>query len=255
MRTVLTTAVGVIANSRATLDELTSFGRRENLPNPPALVAWLGVDPLPSSSLVKNAARPTFVALGTIEARKNHLLLLETWSRLIDRLGMQAPQLLIVGQRGWHAEDVFALLDRSEKLRGHVVELNNCSDEEFTAIVSSARALLFPSYAEGYGLPLIEALRLGVPVIASDLPVFREIAGTIPTYLNPLDAEGWEKAILDYSGDSGPRDEQLRRMTSFRAPDWESHFDAVERWLRSLFGNDQARQDGIDERLHGRFAG
>jgi glycosyltransferase involved in cell wall biosynthesis len=239
MRTVLTTAAGIIGNSQVTLDALTGFANAESLPSPPALAAWLGVDPLPPQDHAHSPEPPTFVTVGTIEARKNHLLLLDIWERLIDRLAGAAPRLVIIGQRGWEAEEVFRVLDHSEKLRGHVVELNRCSDEELTRHLGSARALLFPSRAEGYGLPLIEALGLGVPAIASDLPVFREIAGDIPVYLDPLDRTSWEAAIVEYArAGSTARDEQLRRIKSFRSPDWESHFAAVERWLGVL--NDAA---------------
>jgi glycosyltransferase involved in cell wall biosynthesis len=112
MRTVLTTAAGVIANSQATLDELSAFAAAERLPYPAALTAWLGVDPLPVSQHPRMPERPTFVALSTIEGRKNHLMLLEIWSRLIERLGDSAPRLLIIGQRGWEADPVFELLDQ-----------------------------------------------------------------------------------------------------------------------------------------------
>ena len=235
MRTVLTTAAGVIANSQATLDELASFGRSENLPKPPVLAAWLGVEPLLPPSSVETAASPTFVVLGTIEARKNHLLLLDIWSRLIDEMGVSAPRLLIIGQRGWEAGPVFERLDKDEKLRGHVFELGRCSDEELARHVASAHALLFPSSAEGYGLPLMEALGLGVPVIASDLPVFREIAGDIPTYLDPLDCDGWQVAIRDFMRpESGARKAQIERLKNFRTPGWSSHFDRVERWLGAI---------------------
>jgi glycosyltransferase involved in cell wall biosynthesis len=233
IRTVLTTAAGVIGNSQATLDELSAFGMREHLPDPPGLAAWLGVDPLPAPERAPQPERPTFVALGTIEARKNHRLLLEIWSELIDSLGDEAPRLVIIGQRGWEAEPVFELLDRSAKLKGHVTELDRASDQELAGHLASARALLFPSFAEGYGLPLIEAFAAGLPVIASDLPVFREIAGDIPAYLSPYDAKSWKEAILDFTRpDSTARAAQLERIKSFREPDWDSHFDAVETWLR-----------------------
>ncbi len=235
MRTVLETASGVIGNSEVTLDELELFARSEKLKMPPAIVAWLGIDPLPRAPVRLPVDRPTFVTLGTIEARKNHLLLLNIWSRLIDRFGSKGPRLLIIGGRGWEADQVFDLLDRSEKLRGHVVELENCSDEELTTYIASARALLFPSLTEGYGLPLIEALVLGVPVIASDLPVFREIAGDIPTYLSPDDETGWEATILDYANmNNASRAVQLERMRGFQPPCWESHFEKVEGWLQTL---------------------
>jgi glycosyltransferase involved in cell wall biosynthesis len=235
MKTVLQTASGVIGNSQVTLDELARFAHSEQLKMPPALAAWLGTDPLPRAAAPSAVDRTTFVALGTIEARKNHLLLLNIWSRLIDRLGSKAPRLVIIGGRGWEAQAVFDLLDHSEKLRGHVIELENCSDEELAQHLATARALLFPSLSEGYGLPLVEALAMGVPVIASDLPVFREIGGEIPAYLNPNDEKGWEAAILDYAdGNSPSRAAQLERMRGFQAPSWKSHFDKVERWLGSL---------------------
>ena len=243
MRTVLTTATGVIGNSQVTLDELRAFGRAETLPEPPTLVAPLGVDPLPAPQAIGQSERPTFVIVGTIEARKNHLLLLEIWSRLVDRFGSAAPRLIIIGQRGWEADEVFRLLDSSEKLRGHVVELGTCSDEELTGHLASARALLFPSKAEGYGLPLAEALGMGVPVIASDLPAFRELAGGIPTYLDPEDSNAWEAAIIAYaSADSAAREAQLDRLKSYRLPDWSSHFAKVERWLDTLGNESEAKQ-------------
>jgi glycosyltransferase involved in cell wall biosynthesis len=235
VRTVLTTAAGIIGNSQATLDELTAFAESGGLPKPPAIAAWLGLDPLPMPRPLPAPDRPTFVALGTIEARKNHLMLLQIWSRLIDRMGSGAPRLLIIGQRGWEAEQVFKILDYDEKLRDHVIELNRCSDDELAAHLASARALLFPSLAEGYGLPLIEALAMGTPVIASDLAVFREIGGDIPEYLEPLDSTGWEKAILDYlRPDSATREAQVQRMRGFQPPSWSGHFKTVERWLPSL---------------------
>ena len=252
MRTVLATAAGVIGNSQATLDDLAAFGRAEGLPSRPALAAWLGIDPLPCSAPAGQTERPTFVTIGTIEARKNHLLLLDIWSRLIDRMGVAAPRLLTIGQRGWEADEVFEILDGSDKLRGHVIELSRCSDEELARHLGAARALLFPSRAEGYGMPLLEALDCGVPVIASDLPVFREVAGDIPDYLDPLDGAGWEAAIMDYANSGSPaRSAQLQRIKSFRAPDWHGHFAAVERWLAHLSGAAEPNEHGVDQRLHG----
>ena len=232
MRTVLTTGTGIIGNSKATLGDVSVFAANEQLEVPATLAAWLGADPLPAPDRVPPSQPPTFVTLGTIEARKNHLLLLEIWSKLVESLGNQAPRLLIIGQRGWEAEHVFRLLDDKVGLERHVIELNHSTDQELANHLAAARALLFPSFAEGYGLPLIEALAAGTPVIASDLPVFREIGTDIPAYFSPLDAAGWKAAILDYTHiDSAARAAQLKRMKSFRKPDWNTHFDTVEAWL------------------------
>lgn len=235
MVTALRTAAGVIGNSQATLDELAAFASSEDLTFPPAIAAWLGSEPLPNCGDDASPDRPTFVVLGTIEARKNHLMLLEIWSRLIDRLGEKAPRLLVIGQRGWEADDVFDLLDKPARFRGLVRELGQCSDEALGRHLRSATALLFPSKAEGYGLPLIEALEVGLPSIVSDLPVFHEIGGDIPLYLEPTDATAWEKAILDFAKpDSRSRKAQLAKLQGFQAPDWACHFRRVEKFLASL---------------------
>jgi glycosyltransferase involved in cell wall biosynthesis len=233
---MLQTGIGVIGNSRGTLHELRSFAMSEGLPRPPAIAALLGSDAVQRRRQSKSTStHPTYLVLGTIEGRKNHLLLLNIWSRLVRQLGRNAPRLLIIGQRGWECDEVFKLLDRSELLKGAVVEISDCDDEALVDHLCGARALLFPSLAEGYGLPLVESLRLGVPVIASDLPVFRELAGEVPDYLDPRDQSAWERAIISYAHDpSQARASQLDRLKAFRAPTWGSHFATVDPWMTEL---------------------
>ena len=148
--------------------------------------------------------------------------------------GEVPPELLIVGQRGWKADRVFELLDEPERMGGHVRELGLCDDNEVTELLSGARALLMPSFAEGFGLPVIEALQLGTPVIVSDLPVFREIAGDIPKYVNPAEVEAWEHAVRGFMADDREADRQRLLMRDYRAPTWDTHFAIVEPWLEEL---------------------
>jgi len=236
MNTILATAAGVIGNSQATLDSLAAYARDVRLPLPPAVAAWLGATPLPSQEAPAVApSRPTFVILGTIEGRKNHLMLLHVWTRLAQRLGPRSPQLLVIGQRGWECEQAIDLIERSEVLRGSVVEIGRCGDLELASHLAGARALLFPSLTEGFGLPLIEALSSGTPVIASDLPVFREIGQNIPDFLDPIDGPAWERTVMAYAEEvSPPRAAQLERMAGYRAPTWENHFLEVDEWLAAL---------------------
>lgn len=235
MCTVLTTGAAVIGNSQATIDDLTAFAAGQHLPLPPHVVAWLGSDAPDSRPAAASANPPTFVILGTIEGRKNHELLLRIWPRLIERLEKDAPRLLVIGQRGWEADAVFDQLDRLAKDGDHLIELNRCSDADIARHLGSARALLFPSLAEGFGFPLVEALGMGVPVIASDLPVFREIAGDGPDYLDPRGEKAWEQTILDYSQPaSARRAAQLQRIEDFKRHLWPDHFARVEALLRSL---------------------
>lgn len=233
IRTMLKTGAAIIGNSLATLDDLNAFANAEGLPTPPQISCWLGGAPLRTARCAVAASeRPYFVVLGTIEARKNHVMLLDLWLELIAELGTSAPQLRIIGQRGWEADHVFEMLDHTRTLNGHVIEINNCTDAELAEHLSRARALLFPSMVEGYGLPLVEALGAGIPVIASDIPVFREIAGDIPDYLNPTDIAPWKQAIRDYmSKRSASRNRQLKKFARYSMPDWPTHFRTIDEWL------------------------
>ncbi|MEG0186628.1 MAG: glycosyltransferase, partial [Stenotrophomonas sp.] len=178
---------------------------------------------------------PYFVMLGTIEPRKNHWLMLQLWRQLIERLGDAAPRLVIVGQRGWLCDNVIDMLERCEVLKGFVFQKTGCSDAELASWLGHSQALLFPTFAEGYGMPLAEALALGVPVIASDLPAFREIAGDIPEYVDPLDGRRWAELVVEYAQpQSQMRSIQCQKMAGFSLPTWEAHFQQVEALMEQL---------------------
>ena len=229
IETAAALADAVIVNSTVTRagfePYLTRAGRA-----PPVVVAPLGVD-LPAALPAEPppVKPPYFVCVGTIEARKNHLLLLNLWRRLADELGDAAPHLVLIGQRGWETESAIDMLERCPSLRGLVFERTNVPDAEAARLVQGARALLLPSFAEGFGFPLVEALALGVPVLCSNLAALRENGGDVPEYLDPLDGLGWRRAVIDYALPASPRRAaQLRRLSGWRAPSWQDHFAAVE---------------------------
>jgi glycosyltransferase involved in cell wall biosynthesis len=235
IRTVLECAEGVIANSASTLEELTDYAKANRYAMPPSVVALLASPALPAPNENASLSKPYFLMLGTIEPRKNHWLVLQLWRRLVEQLGDAAPRLVIVGQRGWKCENVLDLLQRCETLKGFVVEYRSCTDGQLASLLRHTQALLFPSFAEGYGMPLVEALALGAPVIASNLPVFREIAGDIPEYIDPLDGRRWGEVIAEYALPSSQlRQQQCDRLSGFVAPSWEAHFGHVEALMEKL---------------------
>ena len=142
---------------------------------------------------------------------------------------------MIIGQLGWESENVVNMLERCEQLKDYVIELPSCTDAELATYLHHAQALLFPSFAEGYGMPLVEAFAFGVPVIASDLPVFKEVAGEIPEYVDPLDGKRWGDLVREYAkSNSQPRARQLSRLGGFKFATWANHFAKVDALLDQL---------------------
>jgi glycosyltransferase involved in cell wall biosynthesis len=240
--TALHHADALIVNSAATLNSLQVYAHASSLGMPPCEVAPLAPAPLtaPARAAAPQAPGPYFVTLGTIEPRKNHALLLQVWRDLRAQLGAAAPHLVVIGQPGWMCEGTLEELHGSDPARTNVIYQPSCSDAQLAVWLHGARALLFPSFAEGYGLPVLEALALGVPVIANDLPVLRETARHIPTYLDAHDAPAWRAEVLAYASDASlARQAQLARLRGFAAPSWAAHF---------------ARVDALMERSHARAA-
>ena len=131
--------------------------------------------------------------VGTIEPRKNHVTMLRAFE-VLWKQGSKL-QLVLVGAPGWCSD---ALLERIESHQERGLRLHwlrSQSDAQLYALYTRARALVFPSLDEGFGLPLAEAAHLGCAVLASDLPVLREVGGHWPTYLPAQDAQRWSTAL------------------------------------------------------------
>jgi glycosyltransferase involved in cell wall biosynthesis len=246
MALVSAMADGALAVSAASAQECRRYLAAQGLRVPRFAVAHPGLDlhaVHPGSPPIRH--RPWCVMLSNIAPRKNHLLMLQIWKEAFaDR--PDAPDLVIIGRRGWENTTTFAMLDRVD-WQGRVLELGRLTDAAAVPWIRGARALLFPSIAEGYGIPLAEALAMGVPVLASDIPAFRELGAGVPDYLHPLDGPGWRDAILAMSAENSPmRAAQLERMQNWRAPDWSSHFAAVERFLEEVVSGSQEQADSTE---------
>ncbi len=180
------------------------------------------------SVLARLRERPTFLSVGTIEPRKGHdqtLAAFEVlWQRGVD------VNLVLVGQAGWNVD---ALIERLEShpMRGaKLFWLKGISDEYLTDIYSTADSLIFSSKGEGFGLPLIEAAQHGLPIIARDIPVFREIAGNHAFYFEGESGDALAERIVTWLQLKGA---QMPVPDSSKLPwlTWKESAEQVKRWI------------------------
>jgi len=166
-------------------------------------------------SLLFGPARPVFLAVGTLEPRKNHAYLLQAFQKLWDAGNNSI--LLIVGRVGWMCDEVLETIRRHPKLGQLLFFMDDVSDAELDYCYAHARALLFSSIVEGFGLPIIEALRKGLPVFASDIPVFHEVGGEYVVYFDLSDPASLTNILTAYEA-SGKY--LARSSADFTWPDW-----------------------------------
>jgi len=216
----------LIANSKTTEADINAFATARGLGPVRTKSSSIGVERqfgCRDGEQVETI-NPYFVTISTIEPRKNHLLLLNIWRQLAQVLE-PVPKLYVIGKRGWENENVIDMLERSHSLQGVVIEKPNLDDAQLIRLLRGARALLYPSFCEGWGMPVVEALALGTPAICSDISALRESGQNVADYIDPLDGKAWMDTIMDYSNpNSTARNGQIARLKSFRAPTWDEHF-------------------------------
>ena len=130
---------------------------------------------------------PTFLMVGTLEPRKEHALVLDAFERLWA--DGHDVQLCIVGKQGWMAEDVVSRLRSLERTEPRLKWLENADDQALAHLYRNSACLIAASRDEGYGLPIVEAAHHALPVLARDIPVFREVGGDWASYF-PRNASG-----------------------------------------------------------------
>ena len=213
---------GFICISRAVADELEAFIRSLGSQRPRRIGFWhLGCDFQERSDAgvtdrVRRATSGrTLLMVGTIEPRKNHALALDAmellWARGID------VNLCIAGKRGWMVDKFMSTMLKHAESARRLRFIDNPTDEELVHCYKRSAALLVPSAGEGFGLPLIEAARFGTPILASDIPVFHEVAAEHAAYFplgTPAElAASIESWLFAHQSGMTPRSDSMHRLT------------------------------------------
>jgi glycosyltransferase involved in cell wall biosynthesis len=124
------------------------------------------------------------LCVGTIEARKNHTVLYYAYKRAIT-LDINLPPLVIVGRKGWLSGDIYEIMTHDPTVKDQFIFMDNTTDEELAWLYEHCLFSVYPSFYEGWGLPVAESVAYGVPCVASSTSSIPEIAGKLLTYFDP----------------------------------------------------------------------
>ncbi len=178
LQLIASEADALLCISRTVADEMLAWlARNQPVRNRPLDIGWfhLGSDFNAVAAPVPSAGRLELLMVGTVEPRKGHAEALDAMEQ-VWRTGADVG-LLIVGRAGWHTEALQARLREHPEAGRRLTWLTTAGDEQVSALYRRSAALLMASEGEGFGLPIVEAAHAGLPVIARDIPVFREICG------------------------------------------------------------------------------
>ena len=188
----------IIAISEATKKDLVEL---LHIPQQKISVVHSGVDtffkPLSEGEIKKdlqrfNLKKPYLLFVGTLEPRKNLPFLISALGALLNESDMQ---LILVGKRGWQYEEIFSTI-KENGLQDYVLELGYVSQEEKRALYNAAEMFVYPSMYEGFGMPVLEAMACGCPVISADTSSLPEVVGDAGLLL-PLDSTDWAVTVKE----------------------------------------------------------
>lgn len=235
---------GVVCISKAVTDEFAAWLQAYNRGRERKFgLSWfhLGADigcSAPTMGLPSNVssviealrAKPTFLMVGTIEPRKGHAQTLSAFEHLWTQA--KDVNLVVVGKQGWMVEALVERLRNHPELGKRLFWLEGISDEYLEKVYAASTCLIAASEGEGFGLPLIEAAQHKLPIIARDIPVFREVAGEHAYYFNGLLPEDLSLVIADW----------LKLYSEGRHPvsnnmPWLTWKESAEQLRHALFGS------------------
>ncbi|RPI58328.1 MAG: glycosyltransferase family 1 protein, partial [Planctomycetaceae bacterium] len=184
-------------------------------------LAYPSADELPNLRATMNLPQRYLLHLGTLEPRKNIGVLLDAMSAIPPAIRKTCP-LVLAGGLGWGGAEFWRSL-ANHPMASEVLWAGFVDDASAAAMLAGAQAVLSPSFYEGFGLPLLEAMNAGTAVICSTADAFTEVAGPAAHFVDPTDTAGWSVAICQVIEDAAWRN-NLAESGKIRAREfsWDS---------------------------------
>lgn len=227
-----------LSSTHANIEYLQDFMRRMGVRNPaPCAVTWLGTDfrkqgeYKPGKRLEEIAAGGKFLLMvGTVEPRKNHGLVLDAMEETLFSKGWQ---LVIAGRQGWNVGETAERIRNHARLGRQLHWIEDASDGDIEFLYQHCRFVVFPSFTEGFGLPIVEACGRGVPVLSSDHPVLREVGGNYCGYFSATDSGTLIRELEKADEESAYR-QMKEALKGYEAVGWDQVAERIGMTLKEL---------------------
>jgi glycosyltransferase involved in cell wall biosynthesis len=195
-----------------------------------------------NNEYINMAQEPYVLFVGTIEIRKNHMYIIEVWEKLIKHFEGNVPNLVFVGKWGWEISTLQKYLEKSDYLGGRLYIYNAISDNDLEYIYRNCQFTVYPSFAEGWGLPVGESLWYGKPCVASKTTAIPEVGGSLCKYIDPFNVEDGFRVISKILTDpQGLKAWAAQIRQQFRPKSWSSFscevFETIQNYERNNAGN------------------
>jgi glycosyltransferase involved in cell wall biosynthesis len=226
----------IFAISQHTKKDIVAWLKRNKLTAPEIEVIRLGDD-----FKLAEPKRPAdfrgktgefLLCVGTIEARKNHSLLYYTY-KLAAQQGIELPDLVIVGRRGWKSEDIYEIMTNDPITKQKFIIMEKASDEELSWLYRNCLCSVYPSFYEGWGLPIAESIAHGTPCICSNTSSMPEVGGDLVSYFSPASTDECLRAITAMMKPN-TLNQAKSRLEKYQPTSWDETFESVKKRLGAL---------------------
>jgi glycosyltransferase involved in cell wall biosynthesis len=225
----------ILSISKSTTRDLVKFQKDMNLPATPVLDFRLGDDPAETPGLQSPddglVAGEFILAVGTVEIRKNYDALYKAWTMAADQ-GKEIPPLVIVGRPGWSVGDLLFQIDHDPRVAGKIIILSHVKDDGLSWLYANCLMTVYPSWYEGWGLPIAESVHYGKLCIASKTSSMKEIAGDLLVYCDPNSPQEFLDAVERFVKNTAERERfEKRIIEEYRVVRWNESYNQLIRGL------------------------
>ena len=243
----------VLVSTKSTAKKIDMLTDRLELPRKKIFVTWLGAtfsaksnqrDAVQKEALAAAKSGRYILCVGTIEPRKNHKLLLDAYDKKLSDMGIN---LILAGKIGWNIKELKERIETHPKYKRGLYHLEGLNDASIDYLYKNAYAVAFPSFEEGFGLPVIEAMQRGCVTITSDIPVLREIGGEYCDYFDINSPDGLIALIEKYINEPEIYNAKKVKLKSYVPITWDQVSDKMENALLSLKNDKSFREPNVKQ--------